>query len=326
MHSTVNHAVRIHQTGGPEVLGWEEVPNHEPAAGQLLVELHAAGLNFIDTYHRSGLYPVDLPMTPGMEGSGTVLAVGDDTTGFVPGDRVAWVGVAGSYSQQLLVPASSALRISDDVSLDMAAALPLQGMTAHYLACSTFPLEPGHRCLVHAAAGGTGRLLVQMAVHRGAEVVAVVGSEAKVALARSAGAHHVINSGQGDLVEAVESAVGPAAIDVVYDGVGAATFNAGLKLLRPRGTMVTFGNASGPVPAITPLALMERSLFLTRPKLWDYMTQPGEADGRWSDITNWVADGSLEVNIGLRLPLAEAAEAHRRLESRLTTGKVLLTA
>jgi len=322
----VNHAVRIHQTGGPKVLSWEEVPDHEPASGQLLVELHAAGLNFIDTYHRSGLYPVDLPMIPGMEGSGTVIAVGDDTTGFAPGDRVAWVGVAGSYSQQLLVPASSALRISDDVSLDIAAALPLQGMTAHYLACSTFPLEPGHRCLVHAAAGGTGRLLVQMAVSRGAEVVAVVGSESKIQLARSAGAHHVINTGAADLVEAVEAAVGPAAIDVVYDGVGAATFDAGLKLLRPRGTMVTFGNASGPVPAITPLTLMERSLFLTRPKLWDYMTRPGEADGRWNDLTKWVGDGSLEVNIGLQLPLAEAAEAHRRLENRLTTGKVLLTA
>ncbi len=322
----MNHAIRIHHTGGPEVLTWEEVPVPEPAAGQLLVELHAAGLNFIDTYHRSGLYPVDLPMTPGAEGSGTVIAVGDDTPGFAPGDYVAWVGVPGSYSQQLLVPASSALRIPDGVSLDIAAAMPLQGMTAHYLACSTFPLESGHRCLVHAAAGGTGRLLVQMAVNRGAEVVAVVGAEAKVALARSAGAHHVINSGSVDLVEAVEAAVGPAALDVVYDGVGAATFDAGLKLLRPRGTMVTFGNASGPVPPITPLVLMERSLFLTRPKLWDYMTRPGEAEGRWSDITNWVADGSLEVNIGLRLPLAEAAEAHRRLESRSTTGKVLLTA
>lgn len=322
----MNHAVRIHHTGGPEVLGWEEVRAHEPSAGQLLVELHAAGLNFIDTYHRSGLYPVDLPMIPGMEGSGTVIAVGADTSGFTPGDRVAWVGVPGSYSQQLLVPATSALRIPEGVSLDIAAAMPLQGMTAHYLACSTFPLKPGHRCLVHAAAGGTGRLLVQMAVNRGAEVVAVVGSEAKVALARSAGAHHVINSGSVDLAGAVESAVGPAALDVVYDGVGAATFDAGLKLLRPRGTMVTFGNASGPVPPITPLVLMERSLFLTRPKLWDYMTRPGEADARWNDITNWVIEGSLEVNIGLRLPLPEAAEAHRRLESRSTTGKVLLTA
>jgi len=322
----VNHAVRIHQTGGPEVLRWEQVPDHEPASGQLLVELHAAGLNFIDTYHRSGLYPVDLPMILGMEGSGTVLAVGNDTAGFAPGNRVAWVGVAGSYSLQLLVPASSALRISDDVSLDIAAALPLQGMTAHYLACSTFPLGPGHRCLIHAAAGGTGRLLVQMAVRRGAEVVAVVGSESKVALARSAGAQHVINSGAADLVEAVEAAVGPAAIDVVYDGVGAATFDAGLKLLRSRGTMVTFGNASGPVPAITPLALMDRSLFLTRPKLGDYMTRPGEADARWNDLTKWVGDGSLDVNIGLQVPLPEAAEAHRMLENRLTTGKVLLKA
>ncbi len=322
----MNHAIRIHRTGGPEVLSWEEVPTPEPAAGQLLVELHAAGLNFIDTYHRSGLYQVDLPMTPGAEGSGTVIAVGAGTPGFAPGDRVAWVGVPGSYSQQLLVPAASALRIPEGVSLDIATALPLQGMTAHYLACSTFPIKPGHRALIHAAAGGTGRLLVQMAVNRGAEVVAVVGSGAKVALARSAGAHHVINSGSVDLVEAVEAAVGPAALDVVYDGVGAATFDAGLKLLRPRGTMITFGNASGPVPPITPLVLMERSLFLTRPKLWDYMTRPGEADRRWSDITSWVADGSLEVNIGLRLPLAEAAEAHRRLESRSTTGKVLLTA
>jgi len=322
----MNHAIRIHQTGGPEVLTWEEVPDPKPAASQLLVQLHAAGLNFIDTYHRSGLYPVDLPTTPGMEGSGTIIAVGDNSAGFEPGDRVAWVGAPGSYAEKLLVPASSALRIPDSVSLDEAAAMPLQGMTAHYLACSTFPLAPGHRCLIHAAAGGTGRLLVQMAVNRGAEVVAAVGSESKVDLARSAGAHHVIDSGSGDLVQSVEAAVGPAAFDVVYDGVGAATFDAGLQLLKPRGTMVTFGNASGPVPPITPLTLMERSLFLTRPKLWDYMTGPGEAEGRWSDLTEWVGNGSLEINIGLRLPLADAAEAHRRLENRSTTGKVLLAA
>lgn len=210
------------------------------------------------------------------------------------------------------------------MSLSTAAALPLQGMTAHYLIDSVYPLGPGARCLVHAAAGGTGRLLVQMAKLRGAEVVATVGSDEKAELARSAGADHVINYQRVDIVEGVEAAVGKDAIDVVYDGVGASTFDAGLAVLRVRGTMATFGNASGAVPPMAPLALMAKSLLLTRPKLGDFMRTQEERDGRWNEIVGWVESGELDVRVGLEVPLAEAAAAHRALESRQTTGKLLL--
>jgi len=321
----MSRAIRIHELGGPEVMKWETTDDPDPGPGDLLVEVHAAGVNFIDTYQRSGLYEMELPFTPGSEGSGTVVAVSSEVDGFVAGDRVAWVGVPGSYAELHVVPADMALRLPDGVELDAAGALPLQGMTAHYLAMSTFPLTGEHTCVVHAAAGGVGRLLVQIAVRRGARVVAVVGSPAKTEVARSAGAHHVIDLSAIDLLKGVEHVVGRNAVDVVYDGVGASTFDAGLELLSRRGTMVTFGNASGPVPPIAPLRLMPKSLFLTRPKLGDYIATPSERDGRWRDLTGWVAAGELEVNIGLRLPLRDAAEAHRRLESRSTTGKVLLT-
>lgn len=322
----MSRAIRIPRHGGPEVMSWEEVDTPAPSPGELLVDVHAAGVNFIDTYQRSGLYKIPLPFTPGSEGSGTVAAIGSDVEGYSPGDRVAWIGATGSYAEHLAIPADQALRLPDGIDLDVAAALPLQGMTAHYLACSTFPLTTGHTCVVHAAAGGTGRLLVQIAVRRGAQVVAVVGSTAKVDLARSAGAHHVIDSSTVDLIEGVVTAVGRDTVDVVYDGIGASTFDAGLEILRRRGTMVTFGNASGPVPPVAPLRLMDRSLYLTRPKLGDYIADPNELADRWDDLISWVTSGQLQVNIGLRLPLAEAAEAHRRLERRQTTGKVLLCA
>ncbi len=321
----MSRAVRIREHGGPEVMSWEEVDTPAPGPGELLVDVHAAGVNFIDTYQRSGLYEIPLPFTPGSEGSGTVSAIGPQVDGFAVGDPVAWVGTIGSYAERLVMSAGRTFRLPDGFDLDLGAALPLQGMTAHYLACSTFPLAAGHTCVVHAAAGGTGRLLVQIAVQRGARVVAVVGSTSKVDLARSAGAHHVIDSSAVDLIEGVEAAVGHGAVDVVYDGIGASTFDAGLEILRRRGTMVTFGNASGPVPPVTPLRLMDRSLYLTRPKLGDYIADPNELADRWNDLISWVASGRLEVNIGLRLPLAEAAEAHRRLEGRRTTGKVLLS-
>ena len=316
--------IQIDEQGGPEVLQLRELPSPEAGPGDLLINVHAVGINFIDTYHRSGLYEMVLPLIPGSEGSGTIIAIGDGVTGFVVGDSVAWVGGAGSYASQVVIPAAVALAVSRSMSLSTAAALPLQGMTAHYLIDSVYPLGPGARCLVHAAAGGTGRLLVQMAKLRGAEVVATVGSDEKAELARSAGADHVINYQRVDIVEGVEAAVGKDAIDVVYDGVGASTFDAGLAVLRVRGTMATFGNASGAVPPMAPLALMAKSLLLTRPKLGDFMRTQEERDGRWNEIVGWVESGELDVRVGLEVPLAEAATAHRALESRQTTGKLLL--
>lgn len=319
------HAIRMTETGGPEVLQVATIDLREPGPGEAVVDVHAAGVNFIDTYHRSGLYPVPLPFTPGSEGAGVVAATGPDVTEVAVGDRVAWVGVPGSYASRIVANAADLLAVPDDIPLDTAAAMPLQGMTAHYLITDTYALGPGDRCLIHAAAGGTGRLMVQMAKLRGAEVVATAGSAQKLELARSAGADHTVNYRDGDLVEAVEALVGTDAIDVVYDGVGAATFDAGLALLRPRGTMATFGNASGPVPPVSPLALMPKSLFLTRPSLIAYIATPEERLGRWNEIVGWVRAGSLDVRVGHTFDLTDAAAAHTALESRTTTGKLLLT-
>ena len=317
-------AIRITETGGPEVLRAVEAPVRAPGPGELAVDVYAAGVNFIDTYHRSGLYPVELPFAMGLEGSGTVSAVGEGVEGFAVGERICWTAVSGSYASQVVMPATSALALPESIPLDTAAALPLQALTAHYLIDSVYPLGPGDRCLIHAAAGGTGRLLVQMAKLRGAEVVATAGGDAKLELARSAGADHLIDYTRADIVAAVEAAVGPDAINVVYDGVGAATFDAGLAVLAPRGTMATFGNASGPVPPVSPLALTPKSLFLTRPTLFDYIADPAERARRWDEITAWVQAGRLEVRIGGRLALTEAAAAHRALEGRASTGKILL--
>ncbi|MEM8705035.1 MAG: quinone oxidoreductase [Actinomycetota bacterium] len=317
--------IRLTETGGPDVLDVVEVEVADPGPGQVLVEVYATGVNFIDTYHRSGLYPVELPFTPGGEGAGTVVAVGRDVTMVAVGDPVAWVGVNGSYASHVLAPADAVMPVPSGMDLSSAAALPLQGMTAHYLSHDTKRLEPGDRCLIHAAAGGTGRLLVQMAKLRGAEVVATAGSPEKAELARSAGADHVILYRDVDLVEAVEAAVGKDAIDVVYDGVGAATFDAGLAVLAPRGTMATFGNASGAVPPISPLTLMAKSLYLTRPTLITHIATAEARLARWNELTGWVADGRLDVRVGHTFDLADAAGAHTALEGRSTTGKILLT-
>ncbi|MEM9202187.1 MAG: quinone oxidoreductase [Actinomycetota bacterium] len=318
-------AIRLTETGGPEVLQLHDTVLADPEPGEALVAVDAVGVNFIDTYHRSGLYPVELPFTPGSEGAGTVLAVGSPDQHLSVGDRVAWVGVGSSYATHVCGPADMFMPVPDALPLDRAAALPLQGMTAHYLVSDTRPLQPGDRCLIHAAAGGTGRLLVQMAKLRGAEVVATAGSAAKVELARSAGADHVINYVEEDLVEAVEAAVGANAIDAVFDGVGAATFDAGIHLLAPRGTMATFGNASGAVPPVSPLVLMPKSLFLARPSLFSHIATNEERQARWDELTTWVTDGSLDVRVGHTFTLAAAADAHRALEGRSTTGKILLT-
>jgi NADPH2:quinone reductase len=318
-------AVQIDQQGGPEVMEWREVPDPAPGAGDLLVEVAAAGLNYIDTYHRSGLYSVGLPYTLGLEGAGTVIEVGSDVSGFSVGDRVAWASGPGSYAEQVAIPAKVAMKVPPDVSMEVAAAVPLQGMTAHYLTKDTFPLEAGDRCLVHAGAGGVGLLLIQIAKLLGAEVFTTVGSEDKAELARGAGADHVILYRDVDFGDAIEAAAGPRPLDVVYDGVGKSVFQRSLGLIRMRGMMVTFGNASGPPDPISPLELSANgSLFLTRPTLFHHTTTPEEIQRRADDLFRWIGQGALEVRIGTKFDLQDAADAHRALEGRQTTGKVLL--
>lgn len=321
------HSIQVSAHGGPEVLEWSESPVPAPGPTEALVRLSAAGVNFIDTYHRTGLYPLDLPFTPGQEGAGMVEQVGSDVDAVAVGDRVAWTGLPGSYAQLVAVPADRLVNVPEDVELDTAAAVMLQGMTAHYLAYDTFPLEPGHACLIHAGAGGVGRLLIQIAKLRGATVFATVGTEAKAEVARSVGADHVIVYTEVDFADEIERLAGPKALDVVYDGVGADTLDAGMKLLRPRGMMVSFGNASGPPPDISVLSLSRLgSLFLTRPSLGHYTSTRDELDRRAADLFEWMAAGRLDVSIGARFPLERAADAHRALEGRQTTGKVLLDA
>lgn len=319
-------AIQIDETGGPEVMLWRELDDPVAGEGQVVVDLHAAGLNFIDTYQRSGLYDVPKPWVLGLEGSGTVTEVGAGAGRWQVGDRVAWSGTPGSYATKVALPADRIVGVPDGVDLDEAAAVPLQGMTAHYLVTDTFQLREGHRCLVHAGAGGVGLLLIQMAKLLGAEVFTTVGSEAKADLARGAGADHVILYRDVDFAEAITELAGPRPLDVVYDGVGKTVFDQSLTLLRPRGMMVTYGNASGPVDPVSPLVLSRNgSLFLTRPTLFDYIAERAELERRAADLFGWMRDGKLDVRIGARFALADAADAHRAIESRQTTGKVLLT-
>jgi NADPH2:quinone reductase len=319
------HAIQVAHHGGPEVLEWVTLDDPDPGPHGLVVDLAAAGLNFIDVYHRRGLYPMTLPFTPGQEGAGIVRAVGSDVSGFAVGDAVAWTSVLGSYAEQVVVPAAAALPVPEGVGLDVAAAVMLQGVTAHYLASDTYPLQPGDRCLIHAGAGGVGLLLIQIAKRRGAEVYTTVGSDEKSQLATEAGADHVINYNDTDFGAAIESIAGPRPLAAVYDGVGQAVFSRSIELLCRRGMMITFGNASGPVDPVSPLDLMRGgSLFLTRPTLVDYIATREELERRCADLFGWIVDGSLQVRIGTRLPLAQAAEAHRLLEHRATTGKTLL--
>jgi NADPH2:quinone reductase len=319
--------MQVTRHGGPEVMEWVELADPTPGPTDLVVDLVAAGLNFVDTYQRSGLYPMTLPFIPGSEGAGVVRAVGSEVAGFAVGDAVAWASALGSYAQQVRVPAAVAVAVPDGIGLDVAAAVLLQGLTAHYLALDTYPLQAGDRCLIHAGAGGTGQLLIQIAKRRGAEVFTTVGSAAKGELAREAGADHVIEYRDAEFGAAVEAIAGPRPLDVVYDGVGKAVFSRSLELLRRRGMMVTFGNASGPVDPVAPLELSRGgSLYLTRPTLGDYIATRDELERRAADLFAWIADGSLRVRIGARFPLADAVAAHRALEGRETTGKTLLEA
>lgn len=318
-------AIRVHENGGVEKLRLDEVPVPEPKAGEVRVRVEAAGVNFIDIYQRSGLYPLPLPLTLGLEVAGTVSAVGAGVVGIKPGDRVASARASGGYADEAIVPAAHLVPIPDGVGFQPAAALLLQGLTAHYLACDTFALKPGDCALVHAAAGGVGLLLVQIAKRRGARVIGTAGSEDKTRLAREAGADEVVLYTRDDFAAAARRFTGGRGVDVVYDGVGKDTFEGSLNSLRPRGLLAAFGNASGPVPPFSPLLLSQKgSLYLTRPTLVHYTQTTAELRSRTGDLFRWLAAGELRVRIGAAFPLAEAAEAQRALEGRGTTGKVLL--
>lgn len=318
-------AIRVHKTGGPEVLRYEQVAQPVPGPGEVLVQIHAAGLNFIEVYQRTGLYKVALPFTPGTEGGGRVVEIGPGVTEVKVGDQVASLNFAGSYAEFSLVRADRVILLPGGVSPRTAAAVMLQGITAHYLACSTFPLTSSHTCLVHAAAGGVGQLLCQIARLRGARVIGTVSTEAKAALARAAGADEVILYTEQDFESETRRLTGGSGVHVVYDSVGQSTFAKSLGCLAPRGMLVLFGQSSGPVAPFDPQVLNQKgSLFLTRPSLAHYAAARAELVERASAVLGWVADGSLKVSIGREFPLSAAEEAHTELEARRTTGKVLL--
>lgn len=318
--------IQIEEHGGPEVMRWTDVADPTAGPGQLVVELGAAGLNYIDTYQRSGLYNVPLPYVLGLEGAGTIVDVGDEVDQYAPGDRVAWASAPGSYAERVAVPVDKVMAVPDGVDQSIAAAVPLQGMTAHYLACDTYTLGPDDRCLIHAGAGGVGLLLIQIAKLKGAEVFTTVGTPDKAELAGGAGADHTILYRDVDFADAVREIAGEERpLDVVYDGVGKSVFTDSLGLIRRRGMMVTFGNASGPVDPVSPLELSANgSLFLTRPTLFDHAVTADEIQQRADDLFGWIDAGQLDVRIGARFALSDAADAHRAIESRSTTGKVIL--
>ena len=318
-------AVRVAQTGDPSVLRMEEIAVPEPGPGEVRVKVDLAGLNFIDTYQRRGQYKMPLPFIPGSEAGGVVDALGPGVSDVAVGQRVAYCMVNGAYAEYAVVPAAKLVPVPDEVSLPVAVALMTQGMTAHYLARSTFPLQAQHKALIHAAAGGTGRLLVQVAKRSGAYLIATAGSAQKADLARAAGADEVILYTETDFEAEVKRLTGGQGVDVVYDSVGKTTFAKGLNCLRPRGMMVLWGQASGPVEPFDPQVLNQKgSLYLTRPSLGAYMLTRAELLGRADDLFRWVAAGELDVRIDRIFPLAEAAEAHRYIEGRRTMGKVLL--
>lgn len=319
-------AMRIRMTGGPESLIEEDAPVPEPAAGEALVRVEFAGVNFIDVYKRTGLYKVPLPATLGEEGAGIVESVGEGVTEVHPGDRVAWASVMGSYAEYALVPARRLVPVPAGVDTRTAAAVMLQGMTAHYLATSTFSLQKGDRCVVHAAAGGVGLLLVQIARRRGAYVIATAGSDEKAQLARAAGADEVIIYTRDDFVEEVKRVTGGHGVQVIYDSVGKTTFLPGFDALAPRGMMVLFGQSSGPVAPVDPQLLNQKgSVFLTRPTLAHYIATREELLRRSGELFELISRAELSVRIGAEYQLNAAGEAHRALEARRTSGKVLLT-
>ena len=318
-------AIQIQQTGGPEVLQLVDLPVPQPGPGQVLVRVHAAGINFTDTYLREGRYPAALPFTPGQEAAGTVESAGADVESFAPGDRVAWSGTRGTYAEFALAPASELLPIAEHISFEQAAAVLLQGLTAHYLAYSTYAIQSGDTVLVHAGAGGVGLLLTQIAKRLGARVLTTVSTEEKAELSREAGADRVILYTQTSFPETVKQETAGRGLPVVYDSVGKTTFEDSLKCLRPRGLLALYGASSGAVPPFDLIRLSTAgSLFITRPTLKDYLQTRAELESRAEAVFRWVADGDLKVRIGQRYSLEEAATAHRDLEGRRTTGKSLL--
>jgi NADPH2:quinone reductase len=318
-------AVRVHKYGGPEVLSFEEIPVPEPIAGEARVKIEAIGVNFIDIYQRTGLYPLQTPFTLGMEGAGVVDEVGEGVKEVKKGDRVAYAMILGSYAEYAIVPASKLAPLPANVDAKSAAALMLQGMTAHYLTHSTYDLKKGETVLVHAAAGGVGLLLTQIAKLRGANVIGTISTEAKAQLAKEAGADHVILYTQTDFAVEVKKITDGKGLHVVYDSVGQTTFDKGLDCLRPRGYMVLFGQSSGQVSPFDPGKLAAKgSLFLTRPTLAHYALDRAELLQRANVLFTWTASGKLKLRIEKTFSMAEAAEAHRQLEGRKTTGKVIL--
>ena len=318
-------AIRVHAAGGPEALRIEEIPDPIPGPGEALVRLEAIGVNFIEVYQRAGLYPQPHPFTPGSEGAGTVAAIGAGVTAVKVGDRVASQELRGSYAELALAAADRLIPLPDAIDTRSGAAAMLQGMTAHYLATSTFPLSRGDWCLVHAAAGGVGLLLCQIASRRGAHVIGTVSTAEKEALARAAGAKEVIRYTEQDFVAEVRRLTGGRGVQVVYDSVGRTTFDGSLDSLARRGMLVLFGQSSGPVPAFDPQILNRKgSLFLTRPSLGAYVATRDELIARASEVLGWIGDRSLKLRVDRSFPLAQAADAHRALEARETSGKVLL--
>lgn len=318
-------AIRVHEHGGPDVLRLDDVARPEPAAGQVRVRIEAAGVNFIDVYHRTGAYPSDLPVIIGREGAGVVDVAGSGVTGVSEGERVAFAMVPGTYAEYALVDAAMLAPLPAEVSSEEGAAVMLQGTTAHYLTHSTYPLQEGDTCLVHAAAGGVGHLLVQMAKMRGARVIGTASTPEKIAFAREMGADEMIRYTEVDFREEVMRLTDGRGVDVVYDSVGQDTFMESLRSLRPRGYLVLYGQSSGAVDPVD-LQLLNRhgSLFVTRPSLAHYLADPDELSWRTGELFGWMANGRLHVNVDQRFPLAEAAQAHRYLQGRKTMGKIVL--
>ena len=322
----MTYAIQVHQTGGPEVLHWEEVEVGDPGPGQVRLRQEAAGLNFIDVYHRTGLYPRPLPFTPGVEGAGIVEAVGEGVANVAPGDRVAYAGPIGGYAEERLIDADRLVKLPDSISSEQAAAMMLQGMTAWMLLRRVHRVEPGETILIHAAAGGVGLIVCQWAKALGATVIGTVGSDEKAELARGHGCDHPIVYTRQDFVGEVERITGGAKLPVVYDSVGRETFLKSIDCLAPRGMMVSFGNASGPPDPIAPAVLAQKgSLFLTRPTLFHYIAARDELELAATELFDMIASGKVKVEIKQRFALKDAAEAHGALEARRTTGSTILT-
>jgi NADPH2:quinone reductase len=322
----MTHAIRIHEAGGPEVLKWEEVDVGDPGPGQVKIRQEAAGLNFIDVYHRTGLYPQELPFTPGVEGAGVVEAVGANITNVKQGDRVAYAGPIGGYAEERLIDAERLVKLPDNISCEQAAGMMLQGMTAQMLLRSVYRVNDGDTILVHAAAGGVGLIMCQWAAALGATVIGTVSTEEKAELARANGCAHPILYTSQDFVAEVNRIMNGGKLPVVYDSVGRDTFMKSLDCLRPRGLMVSFGNASGPPDPMPPNVLAQKgSLYLTRPTLYNYTATRAELEQSAAELFDVVSSGKVKIEIKQRFPLKDAAEAHRQLEARKTTGSTILT-